>query len=168
MRKSNTESSHPWSSSWLSRLRELLSDAGFESVSALLASIPGRPYREVARVLDESVAPIQLIAAAYAEAKTEGTVREIAQDGLCRNIVEKCESGWGVGENAEWKTIKALSGWCSEVVTTGDNPNLDTIVSRIARRIREMEIPTGWIPQDSSDPIIEQVFGEIWRTKCDE
>src|SRR5438132_923877 len=110
---------HAWSPRWDERLTQRVRSLGYASLAEFLAAMPARPYTEVAAFLGPTVAPIQLVAAQFHEAKSKGSLREAAKDSLCRNIVEQFPDGWGAGVNSDWRIIKALSGWSAELIATG-------------------------------------------------
>jgi hypothetical protein len=108
------ETQSTWSPDWPDRVGSAIRSLGFANLTDFLASMPARPYGEIANHLGQ-VAPIQVIAVQFREAKSAGRVREAAKDSLCRNLVEQLPDGWGIGDNADWQSVRALSSWSSEI-----------------------------------------------------
>src|SRR5262249_12655949 len=146
------EAKSPWSTNWLGQMVNSIRSLGFTNLTQLLASMPCRPYSEVAGRLRE-VAPIQIIKVQFLEAKSEGRVREAAIDCLCRNLIDQLPEGWGVGENAEWQSVRALSSWTSEVQATGECEEWKSTLLAIAKALRETPPPAGWIPKGQDDSV---------------
>lgn len=156
-----TEPQTVWSKEWANRICDSVKALGFSSLTDLLASLPGCPYSDIANRLGE-IAPIQVIALQFREAKLAGTVREAAKDGLCRNLVEQLPNGWGSGEKSEWQSIRALSAWSSEIQVTGECEELKPILLAVSKAIRGLPPPQGWIPSGPDDSILESVFQSHW------
>jgi hypothetical protein len=156
-----TESSHSWSPDWIERLRKEVLALGFADLTQLLASMPARPYSEVANYLGQ-IAPIQLIAVQFREAKAAARLRDAVKDSLCRNLAEQLPGGWGVGEKSEWQVVRALSGWSSEIQVTGECQELRAKLLSIASALRNLPPPQEWIPAGPNDSIIEAVFDLHW------
>jgi hypothetical protein len=155
------ETQSTWSPNWSGRIRNTVRSLGFANLTECLASMPSQPYGEIARRLG-NVAPIQIIALQFQEAKSSGRLREAAMDSLCRNLVEQLPEGWGVGENAEWQSVRALSSWTSEVQVTGECQEFKSTLLAVATAFREMPPPRGWIPHGPDDSIIESIFDSRW------
>jgi hypothetical protein len=154
-----SEFPHTWSPAWGANILTAARSLGFETLTAFLGSLPSRTYSEVADRLGKQVAPIQIIAIQFSEAKAKGTVRAAAMDCLSRNIVEQLPDGWGKGTNSDWRAIKALSNWSSEVIATGDCGELEPILDNVMEAFSKAP-PDGWIPIGANDPIIEAIFDE--------
>lgn len=153
---------HPWSETWRSHVVQALKSRSFDSIIAFLRANEGKSYAQLTKQLD-GVPQIQLISLAYNEGRQRNEVRFVALDGLCRNIVEKCDSGWRRGEKADWNQIRALSSWVSEVTTTGGNPELKDLVESIAEKLRsDLSIESNWVPQNNRDERLTKLFDEYW------
>jgi hypothetical protein len=155
------ENQRTWSPDWVGRIDNAIRSLGFVSLTEFLASMPSQPYGEIAKRLGQ-IAPIQIIAVQFLEAKSARRVREAAKDSLCRNLVEQLPEGWGVGANAEWQTARALSSWSSEIQVTGECEELKSTLLAVAKALREMPPPQGWIPKGPDDSIIESIFDSRW------
>lgn len=155
------ETQSTWSPDWADRIGSAIRSLGFDSLAEFLVSMPARPYSEIASHLGQ-VAPIQVIAVQFREAKSAGRVREAAKDSLCRNLVEQLPDGWGIGDKADWQSVRALSSWSSEVQVTGECEELKSTLLAVARALRELPPPHGWIPKGPDDSIIESVFDSQW------
>ena len=150
-----------WSPDWGDRIDYAIRTLGFASLTDFLASMPTRPYSEVARLLGQ-IAPIQIVAVQFQEAKSAGRVRAAAKDSLCRNLLEQLPDGWGVGKNAEWQAVRALSSWSSDIQVTGKCEELEQKLLGIAKALHDMPPPQGWIPNGPEDPVIESIFNLRW------
>jgi hypothetical protein len=124
-------------------------------------TIPARPYEEAANWLGQ-FAPIQLIAIQFREAKSLGLVREAAMDSLSRNLVEQLPHGWGSCDNADWQAIKALSSWSSEIQVTGELDEYKSTLLAIAKELRALPPPVGWVPSGPDDPLLVSIFDLQW------
>ncbi len=156
---------HSFSPDCGTRLQNYLRAEGLSSLSELLASHPNRTYSEIASLVGK-VAPIQLIAIQFQEAKKTGRTQDAVKDCLVRNLNEQLPKGWGVGEKAEWKSVLALSSWSSEVKVTGDCDYLDATLFAIVKSLRALPPPTGWTPLGINDPIIGTIFDSCWQSKA--
>ena len=156
------ESQHMWDPEWASNINEKINLIGFNSISELLKDMVGQSYAAVAERLGNT-APIQVIALQFREARINGNLREAAKDSLVRNLVEKLPNGWGIGVDADWKSVLALSSWTSEIEVTGGCEELEPILLSIAQAIRKLPPPEGWCPNSPNDPIIKRVFDSQWN-----
>jgi hypothetical protein len=155
------ELQHNWSPDWKGRISDSVQVLGFSNLTDLLAAMPSRPYGDIATLLG-NFAPIQIISVQFQEAKLAGKVRDAAKDSLCRNLVEKLPKGWGNGENSEWKSVMALSGWSSEIQVTGGCEELRPILMAVSDALCELPPPKGWSPKGPDDLLIESVFQSHW------
>lgn len=142
---------------------ELLKDSHYDSVFEVLKENEGRPYKELTQLVG-GIPPIQLIKFAYDEARHRDDVRYVALDGLCRNIVENCSSGWNCGPKSDWNQIKALSCWITEVSVTGGHSELKGIAESIAAALRQTSpSERNWVPLDNRDEHLQRLFDMYWR-----
>lgn len=158
-------SQHIWHPSWPERLLEKVRATGFQDVSELLASMPARPYEDVASLLGTNVAPIQIISVQFDEARADNSIRHAAIDSLCRNICEKLPLGWGRGENSDFRSGLALSRWITEIEVSGKCPHLAPRLLAIAKDIRASSPPDGWKPADTADSLINAMFTRHWPSE---
>ena len=161
-----TQTEQTWQRDWPNALREAVHSLGFSSLTDALAAMPGRPYGEVANRLG-NVAPIQVIAIQFREARQSGRVRDAAKDSLCRNLVERLPNGWRVGEKSDWQSVLALSSWSSEIKVTGECPELESTLFAVSSALRATPPPTGWIPLGPHDRIIESAFDLHWPIRSE-
>jgi hypothetical protein len=150
------DSQHAWSQKWADRLERKVQELGYANLTDLLADLPARPYSELAQRLGD-VAPIQIISVQFREARLTGRERDAAKDSLVRNLVEQLPNGWGIGEEAEWQAVRALSSWSSEIQVTGECEELKAKLLAVAHALRELPPPRG-----PDDPIIADVFESHW------
>ena len=153
-----------WQENWEQTIQDKIEQLGFNTFLDYLLTVPSQPYKNVANLLGINAAPIQLIAVQYDVAKKNGEVREAAMDSLCRNIIERLPNRWNEGDNPEQIQIKALSGWASEIMVTGDLLKLEPILNKVIEVLRLTEIPDEWKPTGIDDPIILNAFNEAWLT----
>jgi hypothetical protein len=121
---SHEQTTRTWSSGWKANIALRLRDLGYASLTDLLTVMPCQSYADIAERLGPNVAPIQVIAIQFEEAKSTLSVRQAAKDSLCRNINEQLPHGWGRGRDSNWNSIMALSGCSSEIIATGQCPEL--------------------------------------------
>jgi hypothetical protein len=163
------DAAHTWSPDWVENIANRTHELGFRNLTELLASMPGRPYAEVAERLGPSLEPIQIIAVQYKEAKDAGLIRKAAQDSICRRIKEHLPDGWGIGAKAEWQAIRALSSWSSNFKATAECEYLEPTLTAILIAFRDSPPPNQWRPSGPNDPIIQTVFDANWpesRASC--
>lgn len=153
------------SEDWMKHISVAAKSRGFHRLSELLATMPCRPYAEVASALGVP-APIQIVAARFREPENDWQFREAAKDSLCRNLVEQLPDGWGIGDASEWQAVRALSSWTSEIQVTGGRGDLKSQLHAVARVLREAKPPNGWSPIGPSDPLIEYSFDLGWPLPC--
>jgi hypothetical protein len=155
--------SSAWDGNANARIQAFLACKGYSTLREYLQSIPGVPFNTIAG--DEFagiVAPIQLVAFMYDEASGAGGVREAAQDALARDLNQHLPDGWGQGDNADFNSILALSGWSSEVCVTGQHAELRKQARGVSLRLRSMNLPTGWKPAGPDDALLIAAFDAAW------
>lgn len=139
-----------------------LGTSHYRSVLSCLKSNEGRPYSVISGLLG-GLRAVELISMAYIEARASGETRFVAIDGLCRNIVEECGTGWRSGKDWGRRQHLALSSWMSEVVTTGGNPDLLHQVKMIAKSLLgDSQVADDWIPLDNQDETLLCHFDRFW------
>lgn len=157
-----TERKQIWLSDWADRIESRVHALGYSNLTELLGDMPGQPYGIVAERLG-NVAPIQVISLQFRDARLSGRIRDAAKDSLVRNLNQQLPHGWGIGKNADWLSVRALSSWSSELQVTGGCEELKPTLLAIAQTLRELPPPDGWIPSSPHDPIIESVFDSNWN-----
>ena len=150
---------HTWHPDWQNGVVRAAQAKGFNTLISFLASMPNRPYADVAAALGGHIAPIQIVSVQYQEARSPDALRDAAKDALCRNIVEKLPQGFGTGEDAAFKWVLALTSWGSELQVTGGHPELRPTIRRIQDKLKPAQ---GWLPLGPDDPVIAQVFDTYW------
>lgn len=156
-----TQSDHIWLPNWNNRVFQAVRELGFPSLAAFLAKVPSLPYDQVAKRLGH-FAPIQIIDAQFQEARELNCVRAAAMDSICRELAEELPEGWGIGEEADWRSIHALSSWTSEIIVTGECEELRYQLRAISTALRALPPPIGWLPGGPDDPIIVAIFDSTW------
>jgi hypothetical protein len=152
---------HVWLPNWNNRVFQAVRELGFPSLTAYLATVPSVTYDELAKRLG-NFAPVQIVDAQFEEARALNCVRAAAMDSLCRELAEELPEGWGIGEDADWQSVHALSSWSSEITVTGECEEFDSTTMEIARALRALPPPTGWFPVGPDDPIIVAIFDSKW------
>jgi hypothetical protein len=147
--------SNVWTYNREERLQGSLLKQGFDDAIEFAKCHPDLTYDELVRILDNDLAPIQLLWILREEAIQKGETNWFAKDSLVRNIREICEEGWLLGEDGEFDAIHARSSWMSEIVSLGQD------IEKKAELVRDklkLIAPQGWLPADINDPIIQKVF----------
>jgi|GEM_PF-3612132 len=125
--------------------RELLL-AGFSNITDLLKTHQFKSYSFLSELLDGSF-PMAIIHIQFNEAKTSRQIIQALNDSLSRYLVEKLPNGWGVGDDAKWQSIRALTNWSTAVETSGELPELSETLSRISHDLLQNPPPNGWSPE---------------------
>jgi hypothetical protein len=150
-------SERTWRGDWISRIYQRVRARGFTSLSAFADSMPRATLFELATMLGDDVAAIQLEGVLRAEAEKSGTIEKFARDLLIRRIRQRLPMGWDAGEHLATERAGAFASWCAGVEGLMDESTSDAIWDRL----EEIDIPTGWLPAGPDDPIIERAFAGV-------
>lgn len=135
-----------WSGDWNRRLAERILASGHPDLKSFLSANRDKSYEELAELLGEDVAPVQVQTLEAAEAASEG-VTSAAAESLARFLRASLPNGWGGTRYWESSALGALARWeaiWSKRVTTSGVPEA------LFRR----NPPLGWRPQDGADLLL--------------
>lgn len=146
-----------WDESWEQRLTERLSQQGHATAGSFFAAHPDQTILDLAAMLGPGVAPVQLQWRFLDEAKAAGAsaIEACARDLLLRNVRRYMPRGWNRDDEAA--DGNAYSGWAAAV---------DRIVKIDSLPLWEAlteQAPAGWLPQDTNDPLLADVFRKHWH-----
>lgn len=141
-----------------------LSLAGFSNITDLLDSYKFKSYTFISDLIKESF-PMIIIHEQFAEAKKNNLLLQALKDCLARYLIEKLPRGWGIGDNAKWQSIRALTNWSTAVETAGDLPELSEILSRISHDMIQNPPPQGWSPETHGMDLLDLVFNKFLNEK---
>ncbi len=157
-----------WADGWRNRVEEAIHAKGYESVTTLLAAHPSVPLAILTERTGVRAAPIQLVAIALGEAKSQESWQWLVADLLCRHVVDACGQGWRSGPKFRWSQTLALSTWISDVLSDGVHPEREDVLSSIAKAILEDElIEDAWVPAGPSDSVIRRHLAPLWPPSDD-
>jgi hypothetical protein len=147
-----------WEGNWKSRIYQRVRSRGFDSVSQYASRHAGETLFALADDLGEDVAAIQVEWLLREEASVKGTTAEFARDLLIRYLRERTPDGWGVAEryDFEFEWAAAFARW-----TTGLDKSAESAADRVWEAFKKIDIPKGWLPEKSDDPILGQAFAGI-------
>jgi hypothetical protein len=160
-----------WVGDWEARVRARIRAAGHHSVLAFVASHPGASLLDLAERLsevdtDDDPSPVaadqiaRLLRAEVAqsgEVATESMARCTLVGELHRYIPDGWRSTWT--EETASRVSLAIACWADTI-----GPALSGRARDVFRAIQEeARPPDGWLPENSSDPILETVFVRHWR-----
>jgi len=155
-----------WRGNWEERLRVLLQDRGFSSVTAYAASRPEATLVELADELGPgNVAAVQLEWRLIAEAETSGTMEQCARSLLARALRRQLPEGWqrewtdvpGDPTTPFFRKVGALSSLTVALPEAYEQATL-----RIREALDAADIPQGWLPSGPDDAILVEVFKRNW------
>lgn len=143
-----------WEGDWKARLREKVKETGYETLISFAERNPKATFFELAKMLGEQVAPIQiqqLLSEAYYE---QGQFARYIRSALAREIRHKMPEGWNTDESFDFKRASAFTDW--EHGTPDEYEDFTEKVWEVFKN--SSDIPEGWLPNGADDPIISQAF----------
>src|SRR5262249_40177768 len=90
------------------------------------------------------------------EAIEAGDILPFAKDSLVRNLRERLPGGWGVGSGASSRASKAYGFWCAMLGEEWREAGW-----AVWKNLRALQPPTGWLPTNPSDPVLEAAFSSV-------
>lgn len=158
-----------WEGSWRTRLAERLSARGFSTISAFADSMPRASRLALAAELSataDDIAPVQVLWALLDEARATNTVEHRARDLLVRDIRADLPDGWppprGTTPPAARKDlVGALVNWSGGIAT--HLPEYESTVNTVEDALLVEDIPAGWLPSSTDDPLLVVLFRRHWR-----
>lgn len=145
-----------WQGDWWARLYGRVRERGFDSVTSFAASMPRASLIDLADTLGPDVAAVQIERAMHAEAEHSGELGHFARDMLVREIVKWLPGGWRVQPDFESALAGAWADWKSLL-----DHKYSPATVRMLHWLKVAEIPTGWLPDGPTDPVIERAFAEV-------
>jgi hypothetical protein len=146
-----------WEGDWKQRINQRLRAKRYDSLISFFKANYGKTFEEIIALLDSSqdLAHIQLTWFLEEEAYNTSQIDWFAKDNLIREIRERCENGW----DNSIKAISAISSWSVTMKDFGEE-SFEIFTDMICERLKAI-VPSGWLPIDIKDPIIEQAFAGI-------
>ncbi|MBK8597162.1 MAG: hypothetical protein IPP07_24000 [Holophagales bacterium] len=135
-----------WKGDWTRRLAERIQASGHADLRSLLSANRDKSYEELAELLGEGIAPVQVQTLEAVEAPSED-VTAAAVEALARFLRASLPNGWGGTRYWESSALGALARWeaiWSKRVTT----------SGAAEALFRRNPPLGWRPQDGADLLL--------------
>ena len=155
-----------WFSDWEPRLYGRLHERGFSSVTGFVDSRPGVSLLELAKDLGPSdIAAVQMKWALVKEAADRGDMERCARSLLVRFLRHSLPEGW----HREWKDIpgdpstplfRKVGAFASLTVALPDE--YDGAAERVRLAFDAADLPEGWLPVDTDDPVVVEIFRRHW------
>jgi hypothetical protein len=146
-----------WYGDWLARIHQRVHALGFSSVSAFADMHPKATLMQLAAELGDDVAAIQVEGALRDEAEKTGALERFARALLVRYIRNDLPMGWKIGERFDFDRAGVFANWSAGVEGLMDKP----IRKVVWGRLKDADIPAGWLPESLDDPYIEQAFAGV-------
>lgn len=149
---------------WKGDSRKRISDGakknGFPSVLAFAQVHPTLGFEQLAELLGENIAPIQVLWLLREEYVSASNMRGFAISCFVRYFTEIVPKGWRVEANFDFKFAHALACWSSSLGSELEQ-DCDVVIERFNRK----SLPTGWLPSGEDDPIVSEIFSNV-QFKC--
>jgi hypothetical protein len=143
-----------WEGNWQARVNERIKERGYETLISFAERNPKATFFELAKMLGEQVAPMQveqLVSNAYYE---QGQVARYFRSALARHIRRAMPEGWNVADNFDFRRVGALIDW-----ENGTPDEYATFTENVKTVLKNANgIPKGWLPNGADDPIIVDAF----------
>ncbi len=145
---------------FLDRARKALEVAGADSIGFLFDHPCESPV-ELAKRLKGGGSALGLLMAIYADASARGMTREVAKELFLREIIDQFPFGWSFDEDV--RPFVRLGGWNSALCKCIGDSTVGEIARKIVHHIAiDHPPPHGWKPQNSNDPLIDELFDRYW------
>jgi hypothetical protein len=162
-----------WNSDWQERFRSLVQRLGHDDAFELVMSREGESFGEVfgslrrAAGTDDSrfLALRQLEEAFYVDAQRKGKLREAFMEALARTLCQYLRHGWNRGKRLRERHIDARTRWPTPSFVSYAGWEYDDwkkLQQRTWDEIESIRPPDDWCPSDNKDPILQEVFSQIW------
>lgn len=145
-----------WAGRWDRRLNEILHEQGYSDVSRFAERHPDCTFEELASVLGNEVAPVQIEQLLRRHYLQNGDVTTFAKDALNRYLREYLPDGWGDDETSKVLAAQAFGAWSGAL-----GEEYDDITDIVWDRLEAQSIPKGWLPAVSGDRILNEAFKGI-------
>lgn len=129
------------------------------SATDLLLRFPTRSMKELAEILGSGATARGLKMVLFSEARQHSLLREVAQDLLYREILEKFPNGWFEEETI--RAIVKLGSWHYDLYKFA--PEFEECAIAILKSLAVTnKPPDGWKPLSPSDDRIQTLFDTYW------
>lgn len=139
-----------------SRIREL----GFDSLASYLAARSDRSYVQLGEELD--TVPLHIYILQFEEAKATGEIRAAVIDSYVRQINRYFSDGWRIDEESEFDRASALSLPRSDALSVARLDQFEEQIRAVGQCLRDIDIPEGWRPISTDDPMLIDAFNRGW------
>jgi hypothetical protein len=145
-----------WHGDWEARIIGRVQERGAATVTEYTDRYPQATFLELAQQLRPGVAAIQIRSLLFDEAVRSGTFSHYAASSLVREIRRELPHGWGRGANPAFRAASAFGTWATNL---GED-NLE-LAREVWNRLKNEPKLEGWLPGDSSDPVLVAVLGDL-------
>jgi hypothetical protein len=153
-----------WRGDWAERIRQRVVERGYTSVSAFAAAHPVATFIDLALLLGDDVAAIQLEDLMLKEAyslKNAQALGDFARCALVRIFRLCAPEGWSDVDT--FPRIHAVASW-----TTALGDEYEQESDRVWARLESLSPPAGWLPSGPEDPLLVEAFRGVefpWRPR---
>ena len=161
-----------WEDDWQERIYRRVFARDFGSLTAFAASRPRDTLIDLAETLGkDDVAPVQIETLLRDEAEHSKQVKAFAQSLLVRYFREELVHGWGndiVADDGQRLEFLSVAAGASSAWTLGLPDRDQDTTDIIWERLKQLPIPTGWLPEGPDDPYIVKAFeGLVFPSDAD-
>jgi hypothetical protein len=133
---------------------------GCESITEFLAKHPAVPYVDLAGVIGEGVAALQIEWMQFEEANDHHALRRAAMDSLVRDLRKHLPSGWRQGAKGDFDTSGAFADWIVRLEQA--DPSVKPKAKMTWEALERLRPPSGWSPAGPEDKFIVDAFSTVW------
>jgi hypothetical protein len=149
---------------WTEALSQALDSRGFRSLTDYADSLPAASLAELASDLGGS--PFALEQRLVAEAEAAGMMERCARGLFARALRDELPDGWQPDEPGRCTAIVAqlyrIAGIFLMLLMALPE-SYHGAVERVELAMGRVELPAGWRPEGSDDPILSELFGSCWH-----
>ncbi len=143
-----------WDGDWKTRVRERVAERGYETLISFAERNQTATFFELAKMLGEHVAPIQLQQLLSEAYYSQGQYPRYLRAALAREIRRAMPEGWNVAPNSDFQKVSAVSDW-----ENGTAEEYAEFAERVWETLKNAGgIPRGWLPNGADDPVIVNAF----------
>ncbi|NJM90816.1 MAG: hypothetical protein HC863_00530 [Myxococcales bacterium] len=155
---------HAWRGDWKERIRQLLATRGFSSMKSFIALDHAKSFEQLANELGPGdVAAIQLQWLLLDEAHAAGELERVARDLFVRTLREHIPDGWPPKSElaARKRLASGLAAWSSSI--SSQFPEYRQMAIGMAAGVLDDPIQDRWMPTDSGESIVLDIFRRYWK-----
>ncbi len=143
-----------WVGDWRQRIVERIRERGFSSLVAFGESAAMSTFREIAGLLGDDVAPMQLAMLMREEALERGHLDQFARSALVRYLADYLPTGWYRDKEHEYQRASAFADWigCLGEAYRAAGERVWTVFMSAA------ELSEGWRPRGADDDLLRKLF----------